>query len=214
MTVSDAINARGHEGVAPLVKDTRLFGVSVAGALAEEQMALNDARAELELSKKTLEAAACALVTVNGPEIASNKPDPIAELSVRRARIRTLCSTLQACPESALAGRFDVSKWPSGGKDFGVINCGPFVFSKVLDVLRMRKRVGWSLRGQGQIGIRAKTVVGCVVVPAHDRVYFEEFVGIYFPGCESFTMDLVEFQGSRQVNNKRKKQTFQGELDR
>ena len=106
-------------------EDTRLFGASIAGALMEEEMALHDAQIELVLADKRIRAAACALEAMYGPDITTGEPDPIVELDVRGTRMTTLRSTLQACPKSALAARFDDSKWPSGGKDFGVIDCSP-----------------------------------------------------------------------------------------
>lgn len=79
-------------------------------------------------------------------------------------------------------------KCPSDGKDFGVIDCSPSSFSKVLDVLRMRKRERWPLF--------FGTSTGLVTVPSKDQASFVEFVDMYFPGCDSFIMDVVEFEGS------------------
>ncbi|CAM9403308.1 unnamed protein product [Ascophyllum nodosum] len=141
-----------------------------------------------------IEAAAGALETMYGPDIATGKPDPVVELDVRGTRMTTLRSTLQACSESALAARFDDSKWPSDGKDFGVIDCSPLIFSKVLDVLRMRKRARWSNRdAQKQ---EANMMVFRVMMASGNRAPFEEFVGMYFPGCEAYVMDWVTFEGS------------------
>ena len=59
-------------------------------------------------------------------------------------------------------------------------------------VLLIRKRTRRSLRGQCD---QSKTVVKAetdhVTISARDRVAFDEFVGMYFPGCESFVMDVV-----------------------
>lgn len=118
--------------------------------------------------------------------------DFVIELSVRGTRMTTLRSTLQACPDSALAARFDEDKWPATEKDVDergrrMIDCSPSVFSKVLDVLRMRKRASWAAGSEvccGDCGAR-------VAVRAGDRAAFEEFVGMYFPGRESFIMDMV-----------------------
>ena len=166
---------------------SHLFGDLIATSFLEETMAIHDARAELAHAEKKVEAAASALATVYGPDIASGKPDPVVELIVSGARMATLRSTLQVCPESALAARFDESKWPVDGKDFGVIDCSPSSFSKVLDVLRLRKRVKWSPSTQ------TKTF-RLVEIPEVDRVCFEEFVGMYFPGCENFITDWVWFR--------------------
>ena len=35
-----------------------------------------------------------------------------------------------------------------------------------------------------------------VVIAAGDRTSVEQFVGMYFPGCEAFVMDWVEFEDS------------------
>lgn len=48
----------------------------------------------------------------------------------------------------------------------------------------MRKRAAWGEAGGGDAGVR-------VVIKAVDRAAFESFVGMYFPGCENFIMDLV-----------------------
>lgn len=171
------------------VDNLRLFGALIAGSLMEERVALLGAQAELVQARERKEAAASALAAVYGPDIASGKSDPVVELSIRGTRMTTLRSTLQACPESALAARFDESKWPVEGKDFGVIDCSPSSFSKVLDVLRLKNRAKWSPSTQ------IKTL-GCVEIPKVDRVFFEEFVGMYFPGCEDFIMDCVTFRKS------------------
>lgn len=69
----------------------------------------------------------------------------------------TLRSTLQACPDSALATRFDEDKWPATDKDVDehgrrLIDCSPSVFSKVLDVLRARKRAPRIASGGSDVG--------------------------------------------------------------
>ena len=130
------------------------------------------------------------------PDIALGKPDPVVELSVRGTKTTTLRSTLQACPKSVLAAKLNENEWLCDEEQVVVIDCCPSSFSKLLDVLRVRKRVGWFLRGQLKKDSTSGTVAGCVVVPASDRVSFEEFVGMHFPGCEDFVMDVVEFQGS------------------
>lgn len=182
--VSDVAEKPGH---------SHLFGDLIGSTLLEEKMAIHDAQAELALAKKKVEAAASALATVYGPDIASGKPDPVVELVVRGARMATLRSTLQVCPESALAARYDESKWPIDGKDFGVIDCRPSSFSKVLDVLRMKKREKWS---HGALEEDVETKTSLVTITVEDRPSFEEFLDMYFPGCESFVTEVVEFEGS------------------
>ena len=193
-STTDGIPGYTHTMNVSHIENTRLFGASIAGALMEEGMALHDAQIEIALVEKKIEAAAGALETMYGPDIATGKPDPVVELDVRGTRMTTLRSTLQACSESALAARFDDSKWPSDGKDFGVIDCSPLIFSKVLDVLRMRKRARWSNRdAQKQ---EANMRVFRVMIASGNRAPFEEFVGMYFPGCEAYVMDWVTFEGS------------------
>ncbi|CAM9403604.1 unnamed protein product [Ascophyllum nodosum] len=179
-------------GNEPSTENTRLFGASIAGALMEEGLALHDAQIELASADKRIRAVACALEAIYGPDIATGKPDPVVELliDVRGTRITTLRSTLlQAFPESALAARFNDSKGPSDGKDFGVIDCSPSIFSKVLDVLRTKKRARWLKTGKYEDFSNAMIASG-------DRAPFEEFVGMYFPGCEAYVMDWVTFEGS------------------
>lgn len=65
------------------------------------------------------------------------------------------------------------------------MDCSPFVCSKVLDVLRMRKRAVWCVAAGGVEGD-----VRVVVKPA-DREQLRAFVDQYFRGSESFIMDLV-----------------------
>ncbi|CAM9335016.1 unnamed protein product [Scytosiphon promiscuus] len=168
----------------------RKFGVSIAESLMEEKVELENARAELTRAEEKAFAAIAALESVYGPDIASGKQDEVVELSVRGTRVTTLRSMLMACPDSALAAWFS-GKWPPSDKDLDgngrrIVDCDPAVFSKVLDVLRMKKRAGWGASG----GSEAAPVP--VVVRRADRACFEEFVHKYFPGCEGFVMDLVE----------------------
>eukprot|EP00752_Nemacystus_decipiens_P018456 g16546.t1 len=121
--------------------DLRNFGFLIADSLMEERMTLRDAEAELRRARAAVSATANALEAVYGPDIAAGKEDPVIELSVRGARVTTLSSTLQLCPDSALATRFDETKWPAHEKDVDehgrrVVDCCPAVLSKVLDVLR------------------------------------------------------------------------------
>lgn len=190
---SDISNEGKYMATTGKSSNFRLFGGSIASVFMKEKIALLEAQAELALAEKNAEAAACALAVVYGPDIASGKSDAVVELNVRGTKMITLRSTLQACRESALAARFDESKWLSDGTDFGLIDCDPSSFSKVLDVLRMRKRENWSHRASVK-GLETST--SHVTVTAEDRVPFEEFVGMYFPGCEGFVMDAVKFRES------------------
>lgn len=173
--------------------DTRRFSAAIAASLTEEKISLRDAEAELSRAKVKANAAAHALSHIYGPEIASGTKDEVVELSVQGARVTTLRSTLQACPESALAARFDEGKWPVHEKEVDEngrrkIDCTPTAFAKLLDILRMRKRAGWaSNEGQDGCGIQPVRVI----VREEDFADFTEFVDMYFPGCESFIMDLT-----------------------
>ena len=174
--------------------DFRTFGVFIAGSLMEERVALQEAEAELSRASARTVTCAASLAAVYGPDIAAGKEDSVVELNVRGTRMTTLRSTMQMCPDSALAARFDDEKWPATEKDLDEhgrrkIDCSPSVFSKVLDVLRMKKRWGWVGDGSKKSGAE----VIRVAVKAPDRASFEEFVHMYFPGCESFLTDHVEF---------------------
>ena len=176
--------------------DVRNFGALVAGSLTEERMALHAAEIELRRARAKVSATTNALEAVYGPDIAAGKEDPVVELSARGTRMTTLRSTLRVCSDSALATRFDETKWPANEKDVDehgrrVIDCRPSVFSKVLDVLRMRKRSAWT-GGKGVQMVR-------VAVKAGDREAFEEFVNMQFPGCESFVMDYVDLLEEQQA---------------
>ncbi|CAM9717215.1 unnamed protein product [Pylaiella littoralis] len=174
--------------------DIDMFGKSIAGSLMEERIALREAQIELADAGLKVRASADALSAVYGPKIADGKEDPVVELNVRGSRVTTLLSTLQACPESFLATKFNQKRWPATDKDMDkdgrrLIDCSPSVFAKVLDVLRMRKRANWT-------GIAPEQ--GCddllhVRIKAEDRGAFEEFVEKHFPGeLQSFIMDCVE----------------------
>ncbi|CAB1099447.1 unnamed protein product [Ectocarpus sp. CCAP 1310/34] len=114
------------------------------------------------------EASASALGAVYGPGVALNNRDPVVDFSVcgsrTTTRITTLHSTLQLCPY--LVARLDQSKWTENKDKHGrwlIKDCSPAVFSKVLDVLRMKKRAEW-------IGGEAKARVA---VQATDREAIE-----------------------------------------
>ena len=163
---------------AGLVDNIHVFGASIGGALTDEIIALKNAQAELVCAGQRVEAAARALAAVYGPDVASGKDDPVIELKVRGKRITTLVSTLQACKEAVLAARFEEINWPPDGNYFGVIDCRPSIFSKVLDVLRIRKREKWSQRESHKgIGVN---VVSKVSITADDQASFKKFVGMHF----------------------------------
>ncbi|CAM9403528.1 unnamed protein product [Ascophyllum nodosum] len=75
------------------IENTRLFGASIAGALMEEGIALQDAQSELTFAGKRVRAAACALTAMYGPDVATGKHDPVVELNVRGTRMTTVLST-------------------------------------------------------------------------------------------------------------------------
>eukprot|EP00752_Nemacystus_decipiens_P009710 g8671.t1 len=172
------------------VATIRSFGVFVADSLMEERTALGQAHDELSEASANAAASSSALAAMYGPEVAAGVRDPVVELSVRGTRMTTLRSTLQACPDSALAVQFDEAKWPATEKDVDergrrVMDCSPAVFGKVLDVLRMRKRASWAS------GFAHREGDVRVAVKAADRAAFEAFVDMYFPGCQGFIMNYV-----------------------
>lgn len=175
--------------------DIQKFGEMIAASLLEERTALREAHIELVEADVKATASANALAAVYGPNIAVGKEDPVVELSVRGSRVTTLLSTLQVCPESFLAIKFNENRWPATDKDVDqhgrrLIDCRPSVFAKVLDVLRMRKRAGWSRTASSH---RGRDNIGRIIVKADDRDAFEEFVEKHFPGdLQSFIMDCVE----------------------
>ena len=94
-------------------------------------------------------------------------PDPVEGHDVRGMERTTLHSTPQACPDSALAAKFDEGKRSLYWKDIRVINCNPLSFSKVM---RIRKRLGWSLRDQKKkvleqrpTALRFPRVIACLM---------------------------------------------------
>ncbi|CAB1098616.1 unnamed protein product [Ectocarpus sp. CCAP 1310/34] len=185
------MSAEEHEN------DVYRFGMSIAGSLRDERAALHTAQRELVKANTIAAASVEALAAVYGPNIAAGVEDRVVELSVRgprkTERMTTLLSTLQACPESALAARFDEAKWPVTDKEKDahgrrvIKDCSPLVFAKVLDVLRMKKREAWA---DDDKKVRAAVLVA---IKAADRAPFEKFVNMYFPACESFIMDSVKF---------------------
>lgn len=175
-------------------EDADKFGEAVAGALMEERMALQQAQVDLQQADVTATECAKALAQLYGPNVAAGEDDAVVELSVHGTRMTTFRSTLQACPESALAAFFDANKWPATEKDvdgegWRLIDCRPSVFAKILDVLRMRKRALWA-GNDGQEAGESELVR--VEIKAGDRPSFDTFVNMYFPGCENFIMDCVK----------------------
>ncbi|CAN0390995.1 unnamed protein product, partial [Ectocarpus fasciculatus] len=181
--------------------DVHTFGHLVAHSLMEEEMVLQEARNELSVAEARTTECEAALAAVYGPDVATGTEEDVVELSVRGARVTTLRTTLQICPESSLATRFDEDKWPPAEKDLDdngrrVIDCKPSVFSKVLDVLRMAKRASWARGDDGQqVNEKARVTINAV-----DRAEFEEFVDMYFKGCENFIMEYVEPLGDEEAN--------------
>lgn len=181
--------------------DVHRFGASIADSLKREMVALRHAQTELAKANAKAASSAQALAAVYGPEVASGKEDPIIELSVRGNRttkmITTLRSTILTCPEdSQLAVRF--TRWLNNDIDkdaygrWQINDCSPAVFSKILDVLRMKKRAGWD--GRDSPEGRGCCRLVRVAVKESDRSAFETLVNMYFPGCECFILDAVEFQ--------------------
>ncbi len=184
------MSAKEHED------DVHRFGISVAESLKAERNALHHAQTELIRASDKAAASRDALAAVYGPFVAAGTKDPVVELSVRgpraTARFTTLLSTLQACPDSALARRFG-SNWTESEDAYGrpvIKDCSPAVFSKVLDVLRMRKRAAWA----GSNGGQNEAPMVRVAVRTADREPFQRYVNMYFVGCERFITDCVVFQ--------------------
>eukprot|EP00903_Cladosiphon_okamuranus_P007901 g7633.t1 len=190
-------------------KYTRQFGASLAELLMEEQMALSYAQAELREAKNRAAAAAEALKIVYGPKVARGGEDSVVELSVRGMSVTTLRSTLEACPDSVFpAWLLSESSSAPGSEDHDSggrgkmtdedgrlkIDCNPNCFSKILDVMRMRKRATWWAADEEEKGVGG--AVGRytirISIPENERGCFAEAVRKFFPGCEEFIMGLVE----------------------
>lgn len=155
--------------------DVHGFGISIATALEAERTALYHAQTELLLVNAKAAASREAFLAIYGPDVAAGREDAVVELTFPEARptatITTMLSTLRVCSDSALAAKFN-SSWAES-KDWGVIrDCSPVVFSKVLDVLRMRKRAAWAGSVDGQGG----TPMVRVAVNVTDRDSFKQYV--------------------------------------
>lgn len=171
--------------------DARRFGFRIAESLSEERAALSHARTELTKAGLVAAASANALLALYGPDIAAGKEDDVVELSVRGTRFTTLRSTLQACPDSVFSLEFSREGPPGievGEQGQRCVDCKPCVFSKLLDVLRMRKRLVWTGGPTAPDGSPATRVR----IKAIDRAPFEAFVKEKFSGYEKFIWDCVE----------------------
>ena len=123
--------------------------------------------------------------------MAGGVDDPVIELNIRGVPVTTLRSMLQACPDSVFATRFG-EKWPPKAKDVDEqgrfkVDCDPSCFSKILGILRMRKRASWAgcdevLGKSGRKNTRVR------IADDADRASFEEAVNMYFPSCADFVM--------------------------
>ena len=195
--------------------DIRPFGETIEVSLMEETVVLDRAVKEMEAAGARVSAAVGALETVYGPSVATREQDAVVELNVRKMRMPILRSTLQACPCSALAAMFDEDRWLATDKDKDehgrrLMDCIPACFSKILDVLRMRKRASWNQdptpekqervkqRDKEEEGDRdqgreqgSNSGSGAVFVDEADTEAFGEAVNMYVPGCERFIVDLV-----------------------
>lgn len=185
-------------------KYARKFGASLAELLMEEQMALAYAQTELREAKIRAAAAAEALTIVYGPKVARGDEDCVVELSVRGMSVTTLRSTLEVCPDSVFPAWLSERSGPESDDDDGCgksglrdedgrlkVDCDPNCFSKILDVMRMRKRAVWAAdEGKDRGGVGGHTIR--ISIPENDRGCFEEAVHTFFPGCEEFIMGLIE----------------------
>lgn len=166
------------------IEDMSMFGEDTVRSLKAEHAALQQAQIELDEAGARAAASANALLGVYGPSRSRDHEDCVVELSVNGAKMKTLRSTLQACPASQLASQFSKENWPGnrtnqqGPRE---IACRSSVFSKVLDVSRMQKRCDWT--GSQTVRVSIEPV---------DRELFKDFVHQHFSGCESFIVECVE----------------------
>lgn len=177
-------------------EDIHEFGSLVAGSLMKERLALRDDEIDLLQAGAKVAAAADAFAAVYGPDAATGKEDPVVELNVRGSRVTTLLSTLQVCPDSALAARFDKEKWPATEDEVDqegrrMIDCRPSVFAKVLDVLRVRKRAAWARGTTAQQP--GRELVRVIIMAADRETRSKSLLNKYVPGdLRSFVMDCVD----------------------
>ena len=187
-------------------KYARKFGASLAELLMEEQMALAYAQAELREANFRAAAAARAVAIVYGPKIARGEEDRVVELSVRGMSVTTLRSTLEACPKSLFSSWFSEEDSESelddeSGRGKGglvdedgryKVDCDPNYFSKIMDVMRMRKRASWA--GGVERDLAYGLTRGTIRLPINenDRRPFKEAVRAFFPSCEEYIMGLIE----------------------
>lgn len=153
---------------------------------------MNAAHAEQARTEARVTAALHALDQVYGPRVASGKVDEVVDISVRGTRITTLRSTLQVCPSDSF-----IALWLAKDKDVDdhgrwVLDCNPAMFSKILDVLRMKKRAGWAKDNKEKKGGGGGDVPVGVAVSKGDEADFQELVNQFFPGCEEFITSFVE----------------------
>lgn len=179
-----------------VARDAGRFGDAITGTLMEERMALKQCRDELSVAGERVSASCSALAAVYGPHVAVGEKDVVIEMNVHGVRMAALRSTLQACPESSLALHFSegVSRTTGERADqhrCWLIDCKPSVFSKVLDVLRIRKRATWPPSEGGRMFGGVGDSAPIVTLESADRVAFNDFVDTYFAGYESFINDIV-----------------------
>lgn len=187
-------------------KYTRKFGASLAELLMEEQMALAYAQTELREAENRAAAAAEALTIVYGPNVARGEEDCVLELSVRGMSVTTLRSTLEACPDSVFpAWLSELDSGPESDDDDSCgkngltdedgrlkVDCDPNCFSKIMDVMRMRKRAAWAADEETGRGGAVGGHTIRISIPENDHGCFKEHVHTFFPGCEEFIMGLIE----------------------
>lgn len=180
-------------------EDVHRFGTSIAEFLKQERSLFRHAQTELAQANAQAVASVQALAAVYGPDIAQGREDPVIELVIRGERstatLTTLLATIRTCPpESLLAVRFERWSETDAERDVHgprqIDGCSPHIFAKLLDVLRMKKRVGWGgCGGGGGASIRPVRVAA----KASDRTSFEELVSVYFYVCEGFVLGSVQF---------------------
>lgn len=180
--------------------------VSTFECMSHERESLQRAKADLEQTNARLDEAVQTMTELYGPGV-PGETDAVLDLAIRGTPMSTLWSTLQVCPDSALAIMFS-ERWQKGKKGVDAqgrrhLDCDPACFAKVLEVLRSKKRVSLADahgdRGrEGAITTAAGTMNkgtprAKVVVDAAKRECFDELVNKYLPGYEDFIMESVTF---------------------